>query len=419
MATKYPKEITLDNIGNVTASINKAAKRIHRKLLIRKLCLIVGCLCFALLSLCIAVGTLYHFCEPSEQAAVDTIPVLGIFSLRIEQLLFPADRPVVWIWGMIAAGLYGIPLVVCIILAIVAAITSRPSPEVGATEEPARAHQLYDAVGSIYNKWLCLTDKSKFRIFCNYLFTVLTAGVFVLMALRVGGIGLDVATIIGAVVFFVLVHLVFKLLLGIFVGITSLLYRGKNPITQPLRTIVNEYLKKTDPDAFKEEPVAAAPASSGTIVPLDPFTWTVPYVQANEEKCGDTAMNYVEVAKEVLAEGKYSDAAAGFDRAAYALELLSRVPGGDKYKPYLFANQYAAARIYAFGLHDRSAAQFRLEQAVTNAGEYALKQYPGYESVVRDFKVMNGVLDEFNKGTSMSDLYEYYGTEFPGDILNG
>ena len=421
MAIKFPADITRDSIVQVCDGINKEARKIKRKLLKRRLILSIGYPVFVAISLLLCLGTIYHLCTDAEKVIVDTIPVLGMLCAAAELRMFSNDLPVAYLIGIFAAVQYLIPLAVCVIISILVGAAYRPNPAVEATEEPERAHRLSKAINDIYHDWLCVTDGSKFRIVCNYLFTLVCAGVLVLFVLKSGGFALDLSTILGAVVVFVLLHLAYKLLLGIFVGIAKWFYYCKNPINEQMRTAVNAYLLKVDPKAAKEEEQvqtsASEPAPKKEIVHIDSFTWTVDYVRANEEKCGDTAMNYVEVAKDFLRERNYSGAANSFDHAAYALELLSRVPGGEKYVPYLYANQYAASRVYAFGLSDRSAAQFRLEQAVTNAGEFALKQLDGYERAIRDFKVMNGVLEEFNNGTSLSTLKEYYGTEFPYDIL--
>lgn len=424
MAMKIPTEITCDNVSQVCDALNKQARRIKRRLLARKLVLTIGCLCFVAMSMMIYLGGVYQMCEGAERSAVAAIPVLGALSVYAEDMIFRTDLSVGGLVVMLVGLQYLIPIVVGIVATVAAAAFCHPAPAVTADQEPERARQMGKTVQLIYNDWINVSDKSKFRIFCNYLFTVISAGILVLQMVAVGGVTLDFYTILGGVVVFVLLHLIYKLLLGIYVGICKLFFNCKNPVSESLRTGVSSYLRQVDPTAAKEErsspaTTSAASRSQAEIVHIDSFTWTESYVRSNEEKCGDTAMNYVEIARDFLRERDYAGAAASLDRAAYALELLSRVPGGAHYIPYLYANQYAASRVYAFGLRDRSAAKFRLEQAVTNAGEFALKQLDGYERAIRDFKVMNGVLEEFNNGTSLSTLTEYYGSEFPYDIING
>lgn len=428
MAIKIPGEITRDNVFQVCDSLNKEARKIKRKLLTRKLILAIGCLSFVAISLLIYLGSMYHFCSDGEKAIVNAVPVLGSISAAAEKSMFSNDLPLSRLYIILAAAQYLIPVGVCVLIAILVALVYHPAPAVEAVEEPNRAHQLRKAVNDVYNDWLHVTDGSKFRVVCNYIFTLASAGTLLLFMIKSEDVKLNFSTILGGVLVFVLLHLIYKLMLAIYVGICKWFYGCKNPTSEQLRSAVNAYLRQVDPKAVKEEEPAAAPTpaaeakpeaapSQPEIIHIDSFTWTEAYVRANEEKCGDTAMNYVEVGKELLRERDYSGAANSFDHAAYALELLTRVSGGSKYTPYLYANQYAASRIYAFGLSDRSAAKFRLEQAVTNAGEFALKQLPGYEVAIRDFKVMNGVLEEFNNGTSLSTLREYYGSEFPYDIL--
>lgn len=424
MAIKIPTEITRDNVFQVCDELNREARKIKRKLLTRRLVLIVGCLSFVAISLLFYLGTMYHFCSDAEKGMVDTVPLLGALSAAAEKGMFSNDLPVVRLCIALAVLQYMIPVGLCALISVLVALAYHPAPAVEAVEEPTRAHQLRKAVNDIYNDWIHVTDGSKFRVVCNYIFTLCCAGTLLLFMVKSEDVKLDFATILGGVVVFVLLHLIYKLLLAIYVSICKWFYGCKNPTSEQLRTAVNAYLRQVDPKAMKEEEStpaavsAAEPASSRSeIIHIDSFTWTVEYVRANEEKCGDTAMSYVEVAKEFLRDRDYSGAANSLDHAAYALNLLSKVPGGARYMPYVYANQYAASRVYAFGLGDRSAAKFRLEQAVTNAGEFALKQLPGYETAIRDFKVMNGVLEEFNNGTSMSTLREYYGTEFPYDII--
>lgn len=417
MSMRITIPINGENVTQACAAVNRESGKLERKRITRRLITVIGYMSFVAVSMLLLTGVLYHIGDASDREAMDSIPVVGLFAAFAEEQMFGGERPVLHLGVLAAVVQYVLPVAICGVLALLGQLLGRTKPLVTAEEEPARAKQLHAGADALYQKWLGLGDSSRIRLLCNYLFTLYTLYVLVMMVVRLGWPGYGPLEIIGAIVAFVVWHLLYKLVLALFVAISKLFYRCKNPLDGGFRAAAKDYLRGVDPNAVKEEPEAATSVTrQEQIVHIDPFTWTTAYAQSNEEKCGDTAMNYVEIAKSSLSEGDYEQAAMTLDRAAYALELLSRTRGGEQYVPYLYANQYASSRVYAFGLGDRDAAKFRLEQAVKIAGTYAVNKHPDYERAIRDFKVMNGVLEEFNKGTSLAMLKEYYGSEFPYDI---
>lgn len=142
----------------------------------------------------------------------------------------------------------------------------------------------------------------------------------------------------------------------------------------------------------------------------DSFTWTNEYVCNNEEKCSDVALSILKVSKELLEEGDYSGAAAGFDKVVRALELLKNIDS-EHYLPPLFANCYALSQIFAFGLNNKVSACKYAKKAC----EYAEKC--NSDTARRDLAVMRDLYNALNSSNSISSILDEFDVDFPYDIL--
>lgn len=142
----------------------------------------------------------------------------------------------------------------------------------------------------------------------------------------------------------------------------------------------------------------------------DSFTWTSEYVRNNEEKCSDLALSILKVSKELLEEGDYSGAAAGFDKVVRALELLKNIDS-EYYLPPLFANCYALSQIFAFGLNNKDSACKYAKKAC----EYAEKC--NSDTARRDLAVMRDLYNALDSSGSISSILDEFDIDFPYDIL--
>lgn len=151
-------------------------------------------------------------------------------------------------------------------------------------------------------------------------------------------------------------------------------------------------------------------SSTKPINEYDSFTWTSEYVRNNEEKCSDLALSILKVSKELLEEGDYSGAAAGFDKVVRALELLKNIDS-EYYLPPLFANCYALSQIFAFGLNNKDSACKYAKKAC----EYAEKC--NSDTARRDLAVMRDLYNALDSSGSISSILDEFDIDFPYDIL--
>lgn len=151
-------------------------------------------------------------------------------------------------------------------------------------------------------------------------------------------------------------------------------------------------------------------SSEKPINEYDSFTWTNEYVRNNEGKCSDIALSILKVSKELLEEGDYSGAAAGFDKVVRALELLKNIDN-EYYLPPLFANCYALSQIFAFGLNNKTSACKYAKKAC----EYAQKC--NSDTARRDLAVMRDLYNALDSSSSISSILDEFDIDFPYDIL--
>lgn len=152
--------------------------------------------------------------------------------------------------------------------------------------------------------------------------------------------------------------------------------------------------------------------SANTINECDSFTWTYDYVKNNEARCSDISLTLLDVSKELLEEGNVSDAALGFDKIVHGLELLQNFDKAT-YLPPLYANCYALARIFAFGLNNKDSARKNAEKAC----DYALKC--NTSAARNDISKLRSFRDALQSSRSLSSIAEEFELDFPYDIING
>ena len=159
---------------------------------------------------------------------------------------------------------------------------------------------------------------------------------------------------------------------------------------------------------YKQSQTSASPTKP--INEYDSFTWTNEYVHNNEEKCSSVALSTLKVSKELLEEGDYSGAAAGFDKVVRALELLKNIDS-EYYLPPLFANCYALSQIFAFGLNNKASACKYAKKAC----EYA--ERCNSDTSRTDLAVMRDLCNALDSSNSISSILDEFDINFPYDIL--
>ena len=140
---------------------------------------------------------------------------------------------------------------------------------------------------------------------------------------------------------------------------------------------------------------------------FDSKTWTPAFVRQHTDRCGDALLVTLDEGKAALAKGNRTAAAAAFEDVVNGLRLLAAVdPVG--YGAPLYANQYATARIYLFGLRDEKKGALFLKAACGSAKKCG---------ATGDLAVMNAVLSVLEKRGIAGVLHEF-DIAFPDDLLD-
>lgn len=140
---------------------------------------------------------------------------------------------------------------------------------------------------------------------------------------------------------------------------------------------------------------------------FDSKTWTPAFVRQYTDRCGDALLVTLDEGKGALTKGDWTAAARMFEDVVNGLTLLAAVdPAG--YGAPLYANQYATARIYLFGLHNDKKGALLLKAACDSAKKCG---------ATGDYAVMNAVLSVLEKRGIAGVLHEF-DIAFPDDLLD-
>ena len=328
---------------------------------------------------------------------------------------------------------YAIPLLICALICILISLfAGAPKANIVGETPAQQAKNLYDrasAASKSASNYDNGSGKKGFKLlFVGMIAALLVYAFYVLKMFEV----LHVKTLIGFAVVMVILYFVYGLLFNVFYALNSLFYQKKRAPynissleTYWLSVDPSEVQRRKDEAQRKEKEKEASKAkqaspsrsstasytSSSSINEYDSFTWTSSYVRNNENKCSDVLLTLIKVSKDLLAEGDYSGAAAGFDKVVRGLELLCEF-WPDYYGAPLFANCFALSKIFAFGLYNKDSA---LKYA-RKACDYAARC--NTDQAQRDLRVMRDYRDVLSASDSLSDFFEEFECDFPYEIIS-
>ena len=441
----YVKPITEENFPKAEKYARGALTRAKKKTLLRKIAHPLGTVLFTFFSFILVYGAFYTSGKTAED--IEFFAKFGFLTKVWEAFsgLFvkPDMKPLV-AWLVLVAAVYIVPLLctalISIILSIIGAFKKKETFEGDTKEKAIKLHSLA--------KELVLEQKNEpegglYNLF-RWIFVILST------ALIVYGIiffkeAISTSLIIGMAICVVIVFFLYGLLIKLFSFLNCLFFIktankdiaydteefwvANDPEEQKRRKEEKERKEKEEAEkkkraaekakaeAKKREAKAEYKAETKAnqqkpIDKYDSFTWTYGYVRDNEQQCSNIAISTLNVSKELLAEGDYSGAAAGFDKVVRALELLQFIDA-DYYQMPLFANSYALSMIFAFGLNNRTKAIEYAEKAI----EYAEKQSSKNSTAARDLVVMKDFCSELKTAPSLSAVKNTFDIDFPSIVL--
>lgn len=139
---------------------------------------------------------------------------------------------------------------------------------------------------------------------------------------------------------------------------------------------------------------------------FDSKTRTPAFVKQHADRCGEALLVTLDEGKDALSAGDYAAAAAAFADVVVGLKRLAAVDPA-AYGAPLYANQYAAARIYLFGLHDLKKGLPLLRAACESAKKCG---------AANDRAVMADVLSVLEK-RGIEGALDAFDIAFPDDLL--
>ncbi len=428
--SKLLNKITTDSFDEAVSFIATTWASVKRKELIHKIVRPIGCALFTFLSFILVFGATYKYSSPEDMPVFATMAHLRKFWEWFSNLFTTPDMVWYVYWLILIASVFVIPLAVSAVIAIIVSVCHKPDyiPSIeGTTAEKAKK----------LHKWAVeISDKSfnyyyegtGIKRFFKWIFVLAIAAFlgYAFVILNMQQTMLNVQTLIGFVIVMVVLYFVFGWILSGFYALNKLFY--KKPLTAYLKEMTEDYWLSVDTEESNRRLQERKPKkeykpetnTSQTTKPIDKydsFTWTYGYVRDNETQCSDVALSILKVSKELLEEGDYSGAAAGFDKVVRALELLQFIDEA-YYQPPLFANCYALSRIFAFGLNNRDKACEYAQKACEYAAKCAAYGRPDSDRASRDLNTMQYFLDELKSSRSFSGIVDEYGDEFPYDIIN-
>ena len=433
--SKLLNKITTDSFDEAVAFIATTWASVKRKELIYKIIRPIGCALFTFLSFILVFGVTYKYSSPEDMPVFTKMVSLTKFWEWFSNLLTKPDMAWYVYWLVLIASVFIIPLAVSAIITIVVSVCHKPAfiPTFeGTTAEKAkRLHKFTAEISDkSFNYYYEGTGiKKTFR----WIFVLAIAAFlgYAFVILNMQQTMLNVQSLIGFAIVLVILYYVYGWILSGFYALNKLFY--KKPLTAYLVEMTENYWLSVDTEEsnrrlqekkksevkkeYKPKTNTNTAQTSKAIDKYDSFTWTYGYVRDNESQCSDVALSILKVSKELLEEGDYSGAAAGFDKVVRALELLQFIDEA-YYQPPLFANCYALSRIFAFGLNNRDKACEYAQKACEYASKCASYGRPDSDRASRDLSTMQYFLDDLKSSRSFNSIVDEYGDEFPYDIIN-
>ena len=420
----FPKIITQDNFNEAAELVLRAENSIKKNELTKKIVKPVSSILFVFFSFLFTYGALYINHSPEEAIVFARLtPITKAWSF-FSGLLTTPDMAWYVLAGVLIVAAFVLPLVFSALIKLIVSLALKPNAyefsDGGTAQNAKKLHSLAEKIYKNSSNYEDGSAKTPYKI----IFVVLIAAllIYAFIALKM----LMAWAITGFIICMVILYFVYGLIFSGFYALNSLFYKkayipNVTGITEKYWLSVDtaeanrraEQAKKNkakqEATRKKAQTTYTPPKASTKIDEYDSFTWTADYVRNNENKCSDVSLSVLNVSKELLAEGDYSGAAAGFDKVVRGLELLSTVD--NYYLPPLFANCYALAKIFACGLNNKDSAVKYSKKAC----EYARKC--GTEAAKRDLYVMQDFCDTLSSSSSLSAALNQFDIDFPADIL--
>lgn len=255
-------EITSANFDAVWKQAAKNLRKVKKKKVTRNLVCAVGSLLFLILSLVSIFSLLYFHGDAEDKVLIDGLPILSTVCRQFGELVL--DASYVWyINVLICVGVtYLIPFAASLLIAIIVAILGGgKEAQMPLEGEADRAKGLAHITKEAATLMQFQYKSSVWRILCNWIFTLTICGILLLISYQTKQLSLSVCVGLAAVA--VLMHLIYKLLLGISTAINSIFYKFDSSLFNKLSALADAYWVKTDPDEAKrrkEEETRAAAA---------------------------------------------------------------------------------------------------------------------------------------------------------------
>jgi len=264
----------------------------------------MGSILFFIVSVILVFALIYFYGDGEDKALVDSLPVLGAVGKWFAGVALDAER--VWyINVLVCVGvLYLVPFAASFVIWILVTILGGGKAEETPLEaEAGRAKRLAE-ISKQANSLVGFKYKSSaWRILCNWLFTLIVCGSFLFVAYKMKMI--TVSFCIGLAAVAVVMHLLYKLLLGISTAINGVFYKFNSSEFSMLSNLADAYWVRVDPEEAKrreEEKARAAAAFAAKV--------------AERERKRKQAL-------ESEKNGRYADAKALFYQAAQLGDALA------------------------------------------------------------------------------------------------
>ncbi len=424
----FPQKITQENFNDAANSVLFAKASIERNGKTKKIVRPLGNILFVFFSFLFVYGSIYKNVSAEEVIVFEKLtPLTKIWSFFADILTKPDMKWYVFAVVLLAAA-FVIPLLVSAIVKIIVSLTNKiNSTQFFDGSTAANAKKLHVLAAEVYKKssnYESDCSKTPYKLAFVLLVAAFLIYAFVILKMIMG------LALFGFVIAMLLLYWVYGLLFNLFVTLNKLFYKK---VRIPNVTSVTEQFwlsvdpeeanrrkaeadrkakeKKKQQKATRQSAATYTSTETKTIDKYDSFTWTDEYVRNNESECSNVALSVLKVSKELLAEGDYSGAAAGFDKVVRALELLKNIDS-EYYLPPLFANCYALCKIFAFGLNNKNVAC----EYAKKACDYASRC--NSQTAQRDLVIMRDFYDALSSSSSLSSLADEFDIDFPNDVLS-
>jgi hypothetical protein len=430
----FPQKITSENFGEAAKSILSASASIKNNEKAKKIIRPIGSILFVFFSFLFIYGAIYKSSSAEEMVVFEKLaPITKIWNFFAGILTKPDMKWYIFA-GILVVAAFVIPLLVSAIIKLVVSLTHKAdSNQFSDGGTAANAKKLHLLATDLYKNSSNYEDssvKTPYKVIFVLLIAALLVYAFIVLKM------IATVALFGFAIALLLLYWVYGFIFSAFFALNKLFY--KKPYISNITKATEEYWlsvdveevnrrkaeekrkeeqkKKQEEKRKQKEAKQQYKTSQQTTEPTraidkyDSFTWTNEYVRNNENECSDIALSILKVSKELLEEGDYSGAAAGFDKVVYALELLKNIDS-EYYLPPLFANCYALCKIFAFGLNNKDSACKYAKKAC----EYASKCNSA--TARKDLAVMTDFYNALMSANSISSLLDEFDIDFPYDIL--